>query len=343
VSNNWLDLGLTDDEEARVREGAEIYKATYVRTLDSVFKIAEAIRILQRCNYGSGGQGAFAAALIQYGFINRDGGPIDKSIRSNLREMLENEEAVRAWWNKVPDRTKRDWVSARAIYRRWKASKQPRTGLPTPAKNNMLATAKGNKEKLDAAEQEIEQLKAQNAELEAAREFDAAAPKVEINLTAAFATLVARIKHGTAFGENDVPELAEAGLFDCNDLVELKKWLGDLISHWRKHDTRMKQLAKAQAKTSQSGRRQACGIRADGDRPAPEALPTNEGEYLAYFNAWFANTSDLDIVAERWNAEKQMRSDCRVSKDKRDELRELIETTAKAAMGRSFIDIDLTR
>jgi hypothetical protein len=96
--------------------------------------------------------------------------------------MLENEEAVRAWWN-IPDRTKRDWVSARAIYRRWKASKLPRTGLPTPAKNNMLATAKANKEKLDAAEQEIEQLKAQNAELEAAREFERAAPKHETNLT----------------------------------------------------------------------------------------------------------------------------------------------------------------
>ena len=60
---------------------------------------------------------------MQYGFVARDGeNAIDKGIRSNLKELLSNEQKVRDWWKTVPDRKKRDWVSARAIYRRWKAS-----------------------------------------------------------------------------------------------------------------------------------------------------------------------------------------------------------------------------
>ena len=39
----WLDLGLSEDQEKMVREGAALYKAVYLDTIDSVFKIAKAI------------------------------------------------------------------------------------------------------------------------------------------------------------------------------------------------------------------------------------------------------------------------------------------------------------
>ena len=127
---NWMELGLSEDEEKIVREGAALYKATYLDTIDNVFKIAEAIDILQARHYGSGVQGGFADALVQYGFSARDGSsPLDKGIRSNLKELRRNEKDVRGWWGGVPENKKRDWLSARAIYRhwkRWKASKSPK-------------------------------------------------------------------------------------------------------------------------------------------------------------------------------------------------------------------------
>jgi hypothetical protein len=123
MANNWIELGLSEDEERFVREASNIYKATYLDNFDNVFKIAKAIKILQERHYGMGVQGGFADALVQYGFVARDGeNAIDKGIRSNLKELLSNEQKVRDWWKTVPDRKKRDWVSARAIYRRWKAS-----------------------------------------------------------------------------------------------------------------------------------------------------------------------------------------------------------------------------
>src|SRR5262249_43636233 len=101
-------------------------------TINSVFTIAKAIELLRTANYGTGDQGGFARALMQYGFTNRDGGPMDKGIRSNFNALLENEDEVRAWWNGVPERQKRDWLSARAIFKHWAASKRPKT--PKPAK-----------------------------------------------------------------------------------------------------------------------------------------------------------------------------------------------------------------
>src|SRR5262245_20112053 len=123
---NWLELNLNNDEQALVEEAAKLYKATYLDTIDNVFKIANAIGILQRRHYGSGVQGGFGDALVQYGFTNRDGSPMDKGIRSNLKALLDNEKDVRAWWLKVPERKKRDWLSARAIHRHWLKFKQPK-------------------------------------------------------------------------------------------------------------------------------------------------------------------------------------------------------------------------
>jgi hypothetical protein len=124
--SNWIELGLSADEDKLVREAAKIYQSAYVHTLDSVFKIAKAIDILHERHYGSGVQGGFADALVQYGFTARDGeSALDKGIRSNLKELLENEPQVRAWWGKVEERKKKDWVSARAIYRNWKKSQAP--------------------------------------------------------------------------------------------------------------------------------------------------------------------------------------------------------------------------
>jgi hypothetical protein len=123
---NWLELGLSADDEKFVRAAAEIYNATYVHTLDSVFKIAKAIDILQKRHFGSGVQGGFADALVQYGFTARDReSPMDKGIRSNLKELLADEQAVRDWWRSVPESKKRDWVSARAIYKHWKRAQKP--------------------------------------------------------------------------------------------------------------------------------------------------------------------------------------------------------------------------
>jgi hypothetical protein len=102
-----------------------------------VFKIAKAIDILQKRHYGMGVQGGFSDALVQYGFTTRDGETaIDKGIRSNLKELLDSEQKVRDWWKTVPERKKRDWLSARAIYRHWKASARPKDAdaprKPTP-------------------------------------------------------------------------------------------------------------------------------------------------------------------------------------------------------------------
>jgi hypothetical protein len=62
-------------------------------------------------------QCSFADALVQYGFTNREGGAMDKSIRSNYAALLENEDEVRAWWDQVPVHKKRS-VSHRPAGRR---------------------------------------------------------------------------------------------------------------------------------------------------------------------------------------------------------------------------------
>ena len=85
---------------------------------------------------GSGTQGSFGDALVQYGFVARDGGPINKAIRSHLKTLLDNEQSVRAWWETV--RTKRgvrEWLSASAIHKHWRASQRPPDAArkPSPA------------------------------------------------------------------------------------------------------------------------------------------------------------------------------------------------------------------
>jgi hypothetical protein len=144
MTNNWIELNLTKDEERLVREAAELYKATYINTIDSVFTIARGIETLRARHYGMGKQGGFGDALVQYGFTARDGEtPIDKGIRSNLKELLDNEKEVRAWWGQTPERKKRDWVSARAIYRHWKRSQdKPAPDPHAPPRRNPVQELK---------------------------------------------------------------------------------------------------------------------------------------------------------------------------------------------------------
>jgi hypothetical protein len=123
---NWIELNMPKDEEAFVLAAAEKFKTVHHRTIDNVFEWAKAIAILQSRHYGSGVQGAFAAVLAQYGFTNRDGGPIDASIRRDFITLRENEPAVREWWASVPEKKKREWLSARAIARHWRASLKQR-------------------------------------------------------------------------------------------------------------------------------------------------------------------------------------------------------------------------
>jgi hypothetical protein len=135
---NWLDLGLSQEEEAIVRAAAAIHKTVQLDTIDNVFQIAKAVHILRQRYYGSGVQGAFADALVQYGFVARDGSAMNKAILSRLKEMRENEAAVRAWWSSVSAVHKRECLSAIAVYRNWKKSqKKPppdpnATRRPTP-------------------------------------------------------------------------------------------------------------------------------------------------------------------------------------------------------------------
>ena len=113
MSSNWIELGLSKDEEALVQLGASLYKTIHLDTIDNIFVIARAIATLQGHHFSSGTQGGFGDALVQYGFVARDGGPMNKAVRSHLKTLLDNEESVRAWWETV--RTKkqaRDWLSS---------------------------------------------------------------------------------------------------------------------------------------------------------------------------------------------------------------------------------------
>jgi hypothetical protein len=126
VPTNWIELNLTQDQDDFVRAAAAIYKTVHLDTIDNVFQIAKAIEILRTAHYGSGFQGAYGDALVQYGFTARDGTAINKAIRSAYADLLSNEAAVRAWWESVPDKRKREWLSASAVYRHWKASQSHR-------------------------------------------------------------------------------------------------------------------------------------------------------------------------------------------------------------------------
>ena len=123
--NNWMELQLTEDEEQFVKRNAELYQAAYVRTLDTILDWGRSIEILRKRFLSSGIQGEFTQALVQYGFTARDGGPMAKSLRSNLKDLFDHEAEVRAWWAKVPEKKKRYWLSIRAVYNNWKASLKP--------------------------------------------------------------------------------------------------------------------------------------------------------------------------------------------------------------------------
>jgi hypothetical protein len=50
---------------------------------------------------------------------------MNKAIRSHLKELRESEAKVRQWWKSVPERKKRDWLSASAVFKNWKKSQRP--------------------------------------------------------------------------------------------------------------------------------------------------------------------------------------------------------------------------
>jgi hypothetical protein len=165
MTSNWMELGLSRDEEEFVRRSAELYKAVYIETIDTVFDLAKAIEILRRAHHNSGVQSGFADALVQYGFTARDGGPMNKAIRSHLKALHENEQAVRAWWASVPARTKRDWLSAKAIYTHWNASLKPKnTAAAAPVQRPSEPSASASKPPDSASA--LAQAKARNVELE---------------------------------------------------------------------------------------------------------------------------------------------------------------------------------
>jgi DNA repair exonuclease SbcCD ATPase subunit len=163
---NWIEMGLTTEEDQFVVATAKLYKVAYQDAFETAFKVGRAIRILQKRYYGSGIQGAFESALIQYGFTSRDGlSAIDKSIRSNLKELLEHEEEVRAWWMTVPDMFKREWLSISSIHRHWKAyTTKHRT------KSNHHRDRPNILEQLAAAQLKIDALTERVAEVEQERD-----------------------------------------------------------------------------------------------------------------------------------------------------------------------------
>jgi hypothetical protein len=161
---NWMELGLNAAEEKFVRETAELYRKVYITTIDTIFDFAKAIEILRKAHASSGIPGEYTAALVQYGFTARDGGPMNKAIRSHFKKLLDNEEKVRAWWAKVDARKKRDWLSAKAIYTHWQKSLKPPGAPPARHISDHLSPA------LTKKNQEIAQLRARIEEVEQERD-----------------------------------------------------------------------------------------------------------------------------------------------------------------------------
>jgi len=93
--------------------------------LDNALEIAECLEILRTANYGTGVQGGYADALVQYGYTSRNGGPMDKAIRNDFNELRDNADDVRRWWEGVKDDKKPRWLSGTAIYKNWQAFKNP--------------------------------------------------------------------------------------------------------------------------------------------------------------------------------------------------------------------------
>jgi hypothetical protein len=183
MTDNWMELGLTKEEDEFVRRNADSYKKLYVETIDTIFGWAKAIEILRKAHANSGVRGAFTDALIQYGFTDRTGvRPMNKALLSHLTELLKNEAKVRAWWDKVPENKKRFWLSTKAIYVNWKASLRPPVDPDATKRTDhagyqqrftataSTATDRGKSDKAEASvEASAERHKREHAEAEVAR------------------------------------------------------------------------------------------------------------------------------------------------------------------------------
>jgi hypothetical protein len=226
MGNNWMELGLSKDEEEFVRLNAELYKKVYIQTIDTIFGWARAIEILRRAHSDRGIRGDFTDALVQYGFTARDGGPMNKAIRSHLKTLLENEQKVRAWWASVPERTKRDWLSAKAIYTHWKASLKPkdpntratqqeRTTNIEPKTQPQEALAKASA-KIAALEQELAQQLAKLQQLEA----EAAALRQSTAPQAASPTRVQELEQQTQRLQSELQALRHSNAHERRQRLE---------------------------------------------------------------------------------------------------------------------------
>lgn len=166
MASNWMELNLSPEEDAFVRAQAALYQAQYIKTIDTIFDTAKAIRIIADRHRNSGISGAYGDALVQYGFIARDGGPMNKAIRSFYNTLLEHEAEVRAWWEAVPERTKRDWLSAKAVYTHWDRARRPPE--PKPSYAGVTTTVQPSpalSPALAARDKKIAELEARIAEL----------------------------------------------------------------------------------------------------------------------------------------------------------------------------------
>jgi len=161
ATSNWLELNLSPEETEFVADAAKLYQMLYVESLDTVFKIARALEIISKRHRNSGIQGDYSEALMQYGFTARDGGPMNKAIRSAHKTLLDNEQQVRAWWGNLPDKKKRDWVSAKAICTHWQRSQRDPNKPKKPSPYLQLAATNATlQEQLLAANGQIKTLRA---------------------------------------------------------------------------------------------------------------------------------------------------------------------------------------
>ena len=152
---NWREFGFSETELKTVEEGAEVFKF-FKGDIENVFKLGRALRTLKNHNYGRGGQGDYALALIQYGFTNRKGGPLDEAIRSNVDKMLDEEDAVRRWWKGVPESKRYGWNNANTIYQHWQEYLDPTIVEKRRAARIARAAAKAAKAGSPATQAQID-------------------------------------------------------------------------------------------------------------------------------------------------------------------------------------------
>jgi len=125
--SNLLDFGLMNEKDREAAKlGGELHQAD-LRSFDTRFQIARGLEILRAFFYGKGDQGAYRDALMQFGYTNRDRTkPLDPAIRNDYQFLLNNEAAIRAWWNSVSEANKDSWHSVRAIVRNFKNCDKPK-------------------------------------------------------------------------------------------------------------------------------------------------------------------------------------------------------------------------